>query len=122
MPDPDDRIWTGFVRQRRSVIAASVILFFYESSGIRVDKITILGNTFPIANPNWVPAAVWLLWLYFLVRYYQYFRDLPKREFSETWDERVWHLLKSLTRKRFIDEYEFEGTVDGKPKFALDVV
>lgn len=122
MPDSENRIWTGFVRQRGSLIAASAILFFYESSGIRVDQITILGNTFPVANPTWVAAAVWLLWLYFLIRYYQYFRDLPKREFSEAWDGRFWHLLKTVTRRRFVREYLLEGEVKGTPKFTLDEV
>ncbi len=122
MPDSDNRLWTGFVRQRGSLIAASAILFFYETSGIRVEQITILGNTFPVANPASVAVAVWLLWLYFLVRYYQYFRDLPKREFSEAWEGRFWHLLKTVTRRRFVREYRLEGEVKGTPKFTLDEV
>ncbi len=76
MTTDSDHIREGFVRQRRSLIAASLGLLLYVSSGIRLDAINVLGNTFSIARPALVPTALWVAWGYFFLRYYQYLRDL----------------------------------------------
>ena len=55
----EERIWVGFVRQRRSLIAMSLLLLFYETSGIRIQELTVLGNTFPIDRPDLVSVSLW---------------------------------------------------------------
>ena len=63
-----------FVRQRRNVIAISVVLMIAELVGIRFERISLLGNSFELVNPNGAMIALWVIYFYFLVRYYQYFR------------------------------------------------
>jgi hypothetical protein len=77
--DPDIR--ENFRRQRRSLIAASVVLLAYVSAGVEFpSQLTVFGGTFTLRRPEWVGYTLWLLWAYLGWRYYQHYHDHPDRQ------------------------------------------
>lgn len=101
MADDSDTIRNGFVRQRRTLIAMSVILFLYEKLGIVIDSINILGNTAHITDPSSIVALLWVAWGYFLWRYYQYFRDLGNKGFYNAYHGKLARLAKPRAQEKF---------------------
>lgn len=87
--DKDDANF--IVRQRRNLMVASILLVIAETYGLSYPEINILGNKlefkFPIDVGN---ILVWAV-LYFLLRFYQYFRylrgDYIKREMNTRGNE-----------------------------------
>ena len=85
-PSPDmtpDDIRKGFVAERRNLLITSFALFFYQQAGLQIEKINILGNDAKISDPLWIAFALWVLWIYFFVRFYQYFRRIPDTGFQK---------------------------------------
>ena len=60
-------------RQRRGLIVTSVILCFMKYGGITINRISILGIEIQFANIHALYLFIWIIWLYFLIRYYQFF-------------------------------------------------
>ncbi len=92
----------GFIRQRRSLIVVSLGLLWYLSAGIRLSTITLLGNSFSIERPALVPAAMWLAWAYFLLRYYQHLRDLDDKDWSSEVATRVNRAIRRYAERRIL--------------------
>ena len=67
-------------RQRRNLLVASVVLCFAKLAGLSVTGVSILGTSFDLANPGAIGVALWIFWVYAVIRYAQYFREdgLPK--------------------------------------------
>lgn len=101
MTDDADFIRRGFVSERRSLLVTSFLLFFYQAAGIEIDKINVLGNEAKISDSSWVPIALWTLWVYFAVRYYQYFRHVPDKGFMAAYQRRLDQLTRQLAARRF---------------------
>ena len=79
MADDADYIRRDFVAERRSLLVVSFILFFYQQAGLRIDEINVFGNKVSLDSPWWTAFSLWVLWGYFLVRFYQYFRIIPDK-------------------------------------------
>lgn len=120
MADDSGAVRDGFVRQRRNLVGTSVAFFLYEKLGIVIDSINILGNTARITDPSSVTGLLWIAWSYFLLRYYQYFRDVPDKGFIGAYHGRVHFLARRVAWKKFIrsvaEQEEFAGTT---PHFTL---
>ena len=125
MADKSEAIRDGFVRQRRNLIGTSLALFLYEKLGIVIDSINILGNTARITDPSSVTALLWIAWGYFLLRYYQYFRDMPDKGLSGAYHGWLSPLAKRVARKTFIRSVvgheEFGGNTPHFTFKTLDV-
>lgn len=65
----------GILRQRRNLMAVSILLPLYLISGANVEKVSILGTVISIENSNIITISLILLFTYFLLRYYQYFNE-----------------------------------------------
>jgi hypothetical protein len=101
MPNDEDLIRRGFVAERRNLIAVSLILFFYQSSEIVINKINVFGNDWPIRDPSQVSVALWIWWGYSLFRYYQYFRDLPDKGFLSGYRRKLNTILRTVSQRHF---------------------
>jgi len=101
MDTGSDSIRDGFVRQRRSLVAISLVLFFYQTSGVVIESINVLGNTLRLTNPPRVSAVLWIGWFYFLLRYYQHFRDTPDKGISAAYYGRLHILARRVAQKKF---------------------
>ncbi len=102
MNDADsDSIRTGFIRQRRSLILISLVLLFAETSELTINKLNVFGNELTIHNPVTVTLALGLAYLYWLYRYYVYFRDLGSKGFREKHNARLAILVRRWAREMF---------------------
>jgi hypothetical protein len=92
----------GFVRQRRSLVAVSLVLLVFLEVGARLDRLEFLGNTIVLSKPLVVSLPLWVAWAYFLLRYYQYFRDTGDAGFGNA----VVSRQHSLARRAAIAKLE----------------
>lgn len=64
----------GLARQRRNLLAVSVILVFVKFAGVKIEELVFLGINFgTLENPQAIYLGIWLVFLYFAIRYYQYY-------------------------------------------------
>lgn len=63
---------SGFVRQRRNLMIASLALLFSEVTELRIQKLSAFGNELLIGEPYAVTLALWVATTYWLFRFYQY--------------------------------------------------
>ena len=62
-----------FFRQRKSLLLVSLLLFFVYYSHLSVNQVIVQGLKIEVAIPESVHFMLWVTWLYFFVRYMQYF-------------------------------------------------
>ena len=62
------------LRQRRNLIAISSALLLFDFADVKITKIGILGTDLLVGDVRVLMWSAWFMWLYFLVRYYQYWR------------------------------------------------
>ncbi len=119
-----DAVSAGLNRQRRSLMIVSLALLFYESAGLVVEQINVLGNTVKVQNPEKATLLLWGAWGYFLLRYYQYFRDLPEKGFGSAYRVRFDELATAMAVRRFAKKYEPDpdspGTARGLKVTPID--
>lgn len=77
------------LRQRRNLLVISLGLMAIELAGATFEnKVSILGAGITFDHPERLITGAWVLWLYFLVRYFQYLHDEPDlglRKGMENW-------------------------------------
>lgn len=106
-----NEIRDGFIRQRKNLIAISLLLVFAETSGIEINKINLLGNEVSLKNSNIVYIVLWVALFYWFVRYYQYFRDLNDKGFKTTFFERMDALVSKIAFKNLLNDPNFIKTI-----------
>lgn len=90
---------SGLLRQRRNLMAISTFLAIYSISNAKIDKLNFLGNAIEIGNPSSITIFIFILFFYFLLRYYQYFNEeihvkKAKNELKNTINEIYINFLK----------------------------
>lgn len=68
----DKSMESGLLRQRRNLISISSILIVYDFADIKIEQVGWMGNSIEVGNPAALSLIIWIVWLYFLLRYYQY--------------------------------------------------
>ena len=84
-----DELDSGFVRQRRNSMLASLVLLFSETSELSITKLNVLGNELWIDKPQVVTYALWVAAIYWLWRFYQYSRPNAAATIRTTINTRV---------------------------------
>ncbi|HWG75567.1 MAG TPA: hypothetical protein VN660_02105 [Steroidobacteraceae bacterium] len=80
----EDRVHAGFVRYRRFLIAISIALACLDVLGLKINQLTLLGNTAPIAHPERVAMLAWIVWAWALLQYLVWFHDVEAwRDFKQ---------------------------------------
>lgn len=98
MLDENEQIRRGFIAERRSLLIVSFILFFYQQAGLQIERISVFGNEAKISDPWWIAFGLWVLWSYFLLRFYQYFRSIPDKGFQTAYEA---EMKKTIARSAF---------------------
>ena len=62
---------------------------FYQQAGLRIDEINVFGNKVSLDSPWWTAFSLRVLWGYFLVRFYQYFRIIPDKCFWNAYEQQM---------------------------------
>lgn len=96
---------TGFRLQRRNFVILSVLLLFYYYSEATVRKIALGGVYVEFGNQRALLEFGWAIWIYFLIRYFQYFYVYGFKQYLEVYDE----VCKSTIAPQLVDlnSYEF---------------
>jgi hypothetical protein len=97
VPEPD--IVGGFNRQRKSLLATSLVLLAFQSVDAQLRSISLFGNSIELSAPLRVVTPLWVAWVYFLIRYYQYLRDLGDKGLHAAYRNRLVNLANSLARR-----------------------
>ena len=65
----------GFLRQRRNLMLLSGFLLLFRFADLEIEKMSILGTQLLVGRPDALRFSAWILWGYFFLRYFQYFRS-----------------------------------------------
>ncbi len=116
MPEQDETVDSpGFIRQRRNLILASLVLAFAQGTHLTIHKLNFFGAEGTIEAPvSTVPFLV-TLWFYFLWRYWQAFNAVPKTPTKTRYREIKKSLLQPIAVKRALAPFR-----DSKPPLFLD--
>lgn len=95
-------IHEGFIRQRRNLIVMSLIVLCIELLGAQFNTLNLLGNKITINNQNIVHTAMWVILIYYLWRYYQYFHDLGDKGFISAVTTKRKQIVGHIESKRFL--------------------
>lgn len=60
------------LRQRRNLILVCTALIIFEFAKVSITKVSILGTELLVGDARVLHTFAWLIWCYFLLRYYQY--------------------------------------------------
>ena len=120
---------TGFLRQRRNLFIISFGLLLFQIIGLKLEKVSFLGNEFRVSRPELLPACLWIVYLYYVVRYYQYFHDVQDRGVRGKYSGRLRHLLDvtvvAKAKREFATGHKKENGAKyefGQPEFGNIVV
>ena len=73
-----DPMSADLLRQRRNLLVTSLVLTAINLAGASLKKdVSVLGASLEFSNPERIVWGVWVLWLYFFVRYWQYLNEEP---------------------------------------------
>jgi hypothetical protein len=105
MDDAVVSVTEGFVKQRRNLVAASLALIFYHTSGLVLEKLEIFGNTLNVRDPWLVSVVLWVAFGYFFLRYYQLFRDLGDKGIRSEYAGRLQSIVTRVAERKLRESY-----------------
>lgn len=73
-----DDLSQGFIRQRRNLLAITIVMALIETVDLNFTQINILGNKSEIGRPELVGYWLWLFFIYFVWRYFSYFLQIDR--------------------------------------------
>jgi hypothetical protein len=92
----------NLLRQRRNLVALSSLLVVFNFSDITIAKVSILGTELLVGDPTRLAIFVWVAWAYFLVRYYQYWREIPDKSLVKSFSGRFNNYAEAYADKKYI--------------------
>lgn len=95
----------SLLRQRRNLIIVSLVISFILYSKVEISKIVIFSIEFLTPNPEALLNVLWLIWFYFLVRYYQYLMVEPAIGIKTEFFRKFETLCSNTMLNEFIDKY-----------------
>jgi hypothetical protein len=117
----DPQLVDGFTRQRRALVATSIVLAAFVGLGAAMEDIEFLGNTVHLAKPLAVALPLWITWGYSMIRYYQYFRDLGDVGFREAIAAREGQLARKFALHKLRAQLRPDVSEFRHPKVRLEV-
>lgn len=96
--EADQRIYQGFIRQRRALFIISLLLIGIDFLGVSIpSEIKIFNTGVPINRPNNVNIGLWIFLIYFVIRYYQYFRKIRSKGYRLPFRNKMSNYLYGVT-------------------------
>lgn len=96
----------GFIRQRRNLIVTSLILIVAQYANVEIEQLNFFGNVAKLSRTIPLTLLVWIVFVYFLLRYIQYFHDLDDKSLSNTIGFRFHQTLNGALVRRYAAAYE----------------
>ena len=118
-------------RQRKSLIIINLILLFMKFGEVNITKITSSGLQIEIDNPNAIYILLWVMLVYFLIRFYNQYRLEGLYLLREAWKNSGDHIILPSLKDRVrrnpgFEEYELNilysriSYKDNKPFVRLE--
>lgn len=88
----------------------SCLLIIFDFAQVKVAQINLLGTNLLIGNPEVLEVIIWFLWAYFLLRYYQFFKEENDLMIFSTFTNHFKELAKNFAMDQAIkhgSKYEF---------------
>ena len=76
-------------KQRRNLILISVALIIFDFADVRIAKVGVLGTDLIVGNPKVLIVVAWITWLYFLLRYFQYWNSNNAQKIRRTYHDHL---------------------------------
>lgn len=92
------------LRQRRNLIGISSVLLVFDFANVEIAKVSVLGTELLVGNARVLAICAWVMWFYFLVRYYQYLHAEPDRHIRDSFRDRFDRYVRSYTKVSDQDE------------------
>ncbi len=108
----------GLLRQRRNLFITSVVIIFLRFGGVQVKKITLLGTELSFDKIEVLYVGIWIAFLYFLVRYYQYFKQEPDLGIMEEFWGKMNALSFRSLREEATKQYPSSENYGGEFQFS----
>ncbi len=90
--------------QNRLLVISAVLCFFYYAE-VKFQGASLIGANIVFKNENAVIEFSWLIWIYYYLRAYQYYReqgiDSFRNALIQTYVDELGYLLLNLTRDEF---------------------
>lgn len=86
------------LRQRRNLIAISALLLIFDFANVTITKVSVLGTELLVGNAQILMVGAWVLWAYFLLRYYQYWRTEPDQHIRNSFKNKLDGYARSFTK------------------------
>ena len=99
----------SFVRQRRNLIAVSIVLFVAQLYDVTIPKINLLGNEFILQLPYHVASILWVPGIYWFIRYLQVLNDRGNLGFIDSVRLRLMEPLRNMGLQKYIANQVKEG-------------
>lgn len=96
----DPLVQEYFVKQRRNIILISLVILLSEYLGFKIEKINILGNQIDVENPQNFCQLLWVVWVYFLWRFYSYLNSLGDLGFAYSFRNTMSLLLHEAAKEK----------------------
>jgi hypothetical protein len=91
----------GFIRQRRNIILASLVLAFAQGTHLTIHEFNFFGTKAGIDSPVSTVPYLWVFWGYFLWRYWQAFWAVSRNS-----TQTRYHNIKKTYLERFASKRE----------------
>lgn len=99
----------NLLRQRRNLMAISLFLIIFDIANIKIEKISFLGIELFVGNVGVIMYMAWLMWAYFLLRYFQYFNQektkIIRQNFIHFFDRCVYLFSKNNGGRDSLQSY-----------------
>ena len=92
------------LRQRRNLIAISAILLIFDFAQVTITKVSLLGTDLLVGNVQVLMISAWVLWTYFLLRYYQYWRAEEARPIRLAYRKRLDIYVRAYTKAQAVQD------------------
>lgn len=104
-----------FIRQRRNLYIVSGILLFAFLAKVDISGLTITGISFSsFDNPEMTYTFLWVIWAYFLYRFFVYFFENERETFLKIWRREIGRQTNRKLESIAIDhcDHEYAGNVN----------
>ena len=105
-----------FGKQRRNLILVSALLLAIDFLNVNYDDFSLFNSGIKINNPEGIPFILWILWGYFLLRFFTLFFEV-KNKFLTPIKEK----LQNFEKKYAITEYIKKNEVQYKENVEAHV-
>lgn len=93
---------SDLLRQRRNLILVSLWLLVFDFADVTIGNISVLGTQLVVGSPRTLITLGWLMWAYFFLRYYQYWRAENRRDIREAFTSRLDFYANAYTRPKVL--------------------